>query len=251
MNINNNFEGFEDFEDEFEEEYKTFDECIDLLYNHNKEWDYWIDDETPIYEEIELYDQSITFDENFRSGKDIKFVLLPIFNNTPDKDINFTPLLNAGGKLLLKREELFANYGEGYAFLIVDYDSIFGIRLLSFQKYTNFFSCDERVLFETLLIKFHSFKFKEFFYSLKSIYKELGIKESRAKTILSKFVNLGIISKQVKKQFYKGIATQVTYFNLYTEKIIELLPKIYDKDHIDMIEKDILKYLEPAIKKKK
>lgn len=237
----------ENFED-FEETYSSFENSIENLYLNNMEWDYYIDGETPLEEEISLYDQTKTHAENFSDGKRVKFAMLPIFKEKPSEEIDFTPLLHAGSKIVLKREELFANYGEGYAFLMTDYDSIFGIRLLSFQRYTDFFSCDERVLFETMIIKFRSFGFKEFYYSLPSIYKELGIKESRAKTIIKRFIDLGILSKNVKSKSIYDRPTQVSYYKLNLKNIVNLLPKIFDKEHIEKVQHDIDKYLQFNLK---
>lgn len=241
------FKEFDDYEDEYM--HPSFEDCIESLYLEDKEWEYYFDEETPFEEEISLYDQTKTFDENFSDGKKVKFALLPIFKDNPtNEEKNFTPLLYAGGKIVLKREELFTHYGENNSFLMIDYHSIFGIRLLSFQRYTDFFLCDERVLFETLIIKFRSFGFKEFYYSYPRIYDELGIKETRAKTIIKRFIDLGITSKRVKQHFVNERASQVSYYKLDLKKIVKLLPKIFDKEHIENVEKDIEKYFQLKIK---
>ncbi|WP_423740516.1 hypothetical protein V8245_05220 [Flavobacterium columnare] len=239
----------EDFEDEIDKGV-SFSESTLNLFNGG-DWEY--DDKLIINpepsEEIELYNQSLTYAENFEDGKKIKFILLPLFKDQKDDETNFTPLLNAGAKVIMNRKELAGTYSEQFHYIIADYDSIFGLRLLSFQRYNNFFSCDERVLFETFIIKFHSFGFKEFYLSIPTIYKELGIKETRANTIIKKFVELGIITKKVKPQVVNDIPSQVSYYKVDADKVLELLPIIFEKDYLYDIEKDIVKYLEPALKK--
>ncbi|MFK7031932.1 hypothetical protein [Flavobacterium oreochromis] len=242
-------EDFEDFKDN--EKGLSFTESTYNLYNGG-DWDYndpWIENPEP-KEEIDLYNQSLTYEENFKDGKKVKFILLPLFKDQKDNDTNFTPLLNAGTKIIMNRKELAGTYSEQFHYIIADYDSIFGIRLLSFQKYNNFLSCDERVLFETFIIKFHSFGFKEFYLSIPTIYKELGIKETRANTIIKRFIELGIITKKVKPQVVNDIRSQVSYYTVNADKILELLPIIFDRDYLYDVEKDIVKYLEPALKEK-
>ena len=238
-------EYIENFEDE-ENDSPSLEECVENVYLNNGNWEYELG-EYPYTEQIELYNQSLTYEENFSDGKRIKFLLLPLFKDQKDNDTNFTPLLNAGAKVIMNRKEIAGTYSEHFNYIIVDYHSIFGLRLLSFQKYTEFFSCDERVLFETFLIKFHSFRFKPFFMSLPVVYKELGIKETRAKTIISRFINLGIITKTVKRKQLNGFPSQVSHYEINPETVISLLPKIYEEGHLDDVEKDIKKYLEPAL----
>ncbi|NHM02407.1 hypothetical protein [Flavobacterium difficile] len=240
----------EDFEDEDDDKGLSFAESTYNLYQGDS-WDYddkYIMNQEP-REEIDLYNQSLTYEENFEDGKKVKFILVPLFKDEKDNDTNFTPLLNAGSKIIMNRKELAGTYSEQFHYIIVDYNSIFGLRLLSFQRYNNFFSCDERVLFETFIIKFHSFKFKEFYMSIPTIYKELGIKETRANTIIKRFIELGIITKKVKPQVVNDIPSQVSYYCVIAEKVIELLPIIFDNFCSYDVEKDIEKYLEPALKK--
>lgn len=243
----NDFDDFDDFDDF--EEYPKYEDSVNDLYN-GKKWYYNEDcfDDT-LTDEIQLYNQALAYEDNFSDGEKIKFMLLPLFKDEKDNDTNFTPLLNAGGKVIMNRKELAGTYSEDFHYIIVDYNSIFGLRLLSFQRYNDYFSCDERVLFETFLIKFHSFKFKEFYMSNNTIYKELGIKETRAKSIIQKFIELGLITKTVKQQFIKDFPSKVSYYFVNAENVINFLPKIFDEDHLYEVEKDIQKYLEPAIKR--
>ncbi len=200
--------------------------------------------------EIELYDESKQFDENFEDGSNVKYVLLPIYKEKNHENQNYTKLLNLGSKTLMNRKKVMDKFSEGLHYFVLDYDTIFGLRLLSFQKYNPiFFSCEERVLFETLLIKFHRFKFKEFYYSYKTIYIELGIKRDKAKTIVNKFIKLGFLNCRVKKSQINGRQSQITYFSVCANKIIDLVPLIYETEHQEQVKEELTMYLEPAIQK--
>lgn len=201
--------------------------------------------------EIELYDETLQFDENFEDGNTVKYVLLPIYKDKNNEEKNYTKLLNLGSKILMNRKKVMDKFSEGLNYFVLDYDSIFGLRLLSFQKYKpDFFSCEERVLFETLLIKFHQFKFKEFFYSYNTIQFELGIKKDKANTIVKKFVRLGFLNCNVKTSLIDGRPSQVTYYFVNAYKIIELIPLIYKNEHLEQVNEELTMYLEPAIEKK-
>jgi hypothetical protein len=200
--------------------------------------------------EIKFYDESKQFDENFEDGSNVKYVLLPIFKDKNQEDKNYSKLLNAGSKVLLNRKKVMDKFSEGLNYFVVDYDPIFGLRLLSFEKYnSNFFSCEERVLFETLIIKFHLFKYNEFFYSYEVIRRELGIKKDRARTIIKKFISLGFLSCQVKTASIEDRPSQISYYNINANKVIELIPQIYISAHQEKAEEELTAYLEPAIKK--
>lgn len=200
--------------------------------------------------EIELYDESKQFKENFEDGSFVKYVLLPIYKSQNNEDRDYTKLLNAGSKVLLNRKKVMDKFSEGLNYFVLDYDPIFGLRLLSFEKYNSkFFLCEERVLFETLIIKFHLFKFNEFYYSYEVIRRELGIKKDRAKTIINKFISLGFLSCQVKTSSINNRASQISYYNINANKVIELIPQIYELGHQEKAEEELIAYLEPAIEK--
>ncbi|WP_264565859.1 hypothetical protein [Flavobacterium sp. N3904] len=200
--------------------------------------------------DVPLYDLSLTIEENFRDGIQIKYILLPIKANGVQYENNYSPLLNAGAKIVMNAEKFEENSEYLMDFIVIDYDTMFGLRLLSFQKYnSDLFSCDERVFFETLLIKFQRFGFIPFFISYTTIEKELGIKKNRAITISKKFKELGFLNTEIQTSKIDDRPSQVTYYHINASKIIELLPKIYIKEHLDVIGRDVEKYLAPAIAK--
>lgn len=200
--------------------------------------------------DVPLYDLTLDSEENFQDGIETKYILLPINKDGVVNETSFTPLLNAGGKIIISNDKLRQNMDYVTDFFVVDYNTMFGLRLLVFQKYNSkYFSCDERVFFETLLIKFHAFRFKPFYVSYPTIFNELGIKKDRAITISRKFQRLGFLETEIKTKLIDGRPSQVTYYHLDTDKILELLPKIYIEEHFEDIERDIKKYLEPALKK--
>lgn len=202
------------------------------------------------YHEIELYDNQKTFDENFEKGNSKKYILIEI-----DKQKHFTIknpesiLPTPQSKCLIDIEKV-----EDYSsleILPVDYDSFFGLRLLSFEKYkSDYFLCDERVMFETLVIKYQRFGFKPFFWSKEVIFEELGIKKDRATKIIQKFIDLGIVSKKLQKSIIDNRPMQINFYDLNPEKIIELIPKIYQERDSISLKTEIEKYLYPALKKK-
>jgi hypothetical protein len=220
-------------DDDFEEEIDRYD--IELPYG---------------YQEIELYDNQKTFDENFEKGKRIKYILIGI-----DSDKNFSigsmasVIPTPQTKCIIDIEKV-----EDYSSLEiipVDYDSFFGLRLLSFQKYkSDFFLCDERVMFETFLIKYQRFDFKPFYWSLNKVFEEVGIKKDRASAIIEKFIKLGIASKKLVKTQIENRPQQINYYDLNIDRIIELIPEIYlERDSVNL-ETEIRKYLIPVLKKK-
>lgn len=239
-------EYIDNFEDD-EDDSLSLEDAVENLYHDKGDWEYEFAGQ-PFTDSIELYNQSLSYQENFLDGKKVKFILLPLFKDQKNDDKNFTPLLNAGAKIIMNRKEIAGTHSEHFHYLIADYHSIFGLRLLSFQRYTDLFGCDERVLFETFLIKFHSFKFKPFYMSLPTVYKELGIKETRAKSIISRFIEMGIVTKTVKKTKINDFPSQVSHYEVNADVVVSLLPKIYEEEHLDEVQKDIEKYLEPALK---
>jgi hypothetical protein len=200
--------------------------------------------------DVPLYDLTLDSEENFQDGIETKYILLPVNKDGVVNETSFTPLLNAGGKIIMNNDKHRQNMDYVTDFFVVDYNTMFGLRLLVFQKYNSeYFSCDERVFFETLLIKFHGFRFKPFYISYSTIFNELGIKKDRVMTISRKFHKLGFLRTEVKTTSIEGRPLQVTYYNLDTDKIIELLPVIYLEQHHEDTDRDIKKYLEPARKK--
>jgi hypothetical protein len=200
--------------------------------------------------EVQLYDMSLDSEQNFQDDVKIKYLLLPIHKEGIENGKSFTPLLHAGGKIILNKDKALQNMDYIGDTFVVDYNSMFGVRLLSFQKYNStFFICDERVVFETLIIKFHYFDYKPFFLSYNEIFKELGIKKDRMLSISKKFQNLGFLKTKIITSLIENRPSQITYYFLDAAKIIELIPQIYIGDNTREMYNDIKKYLEPALKK--
>lgn len=201
------------------------------------------------YQEIELYDNQKTFDENFEKGNDVKYILIKV-----DKHKKFlvsdyaTVMPTPQSKCIIDIEKV-----EEYSSLEVipiDYETLFGLRLLSFMRYkSSFFLCDERVMFEALLIKYQRFGFKPFYWSKEEIFNEVGIKKDRSTKILDKLIGLGILKKELKRSFINNRPMQINYYELNADRIIELMPEIYDETDRVHLEAEIKKYLFPALKK--
>lgn len=193
--------------------------------------------------EISLYNPNTSIADNFKDGNHSKYLLvkaqsngdLCIENRIPDQFSKVVVDLNTIEEYSLP--EMF----------IIDYDTIFGVRLTSFIKYDNkFFTCDERVFFETLLIKYKSFSFRPFYWSKEKIWDEIGIKKDRAKKIIKKLIELEFISTEVRPSVIDNMPRQVTYFHLNGLKIIESLPNMFSDKHypeMSVIEADVRKYL--------
>lgn len=99
------------------------------------------------------------------------------------------------------------------------------INVLKLGRYNfDFFTCEEVVLFEYLIVKGIAFNKKQFYHSGETIRKETGIKEHSLGSITKKFKKLGIISTEVKGM------PRVTHYSVNYEKIIDLLPKIFKDD---------------------
>ena len=63
------------------------------------------------------------------------------------------------------------------------------LNILKFKNYNfNYFSCEEAIFFEYLIVKGQSFKFKEFFHSTETISSETGIKKHSLNSIIKKFI---------------------------------------------------------------
>ncbi len=224
----------DDFEDDdFEEEIDRY--SIELPYG---------------YQEIELYDNQKTFDENFEKGNGTKYILIEIGKDKKFSIGSMASVIPTPQTKCIIDIEKVEDYSS-LEIIPVDYDSFFGLRLLSFQKYkSDFFLCDERVMFETFLIKYQRFDFKPFYWSLNKVFEEVGIKKDRATAIIEKFIKLGIASKELVKTQIDNRPQQINYYDLNTDRIIELIPEIYlERDSVNL-ETEIKKYLIPVLKKK-
>ena len=103
------------------------------------------------------------------------------------------------------------------------------VNVLKFQYYNfDFFSCQEIVLFETLVVVGGiSFKKKdEFFHSTQTLSDKTGIKKHSINKIIKRFDELNIINIKVKGM------PRVKFFILNWDQIIELLPQIYQFDEV-------------------
>lgn len=224
--------------------------CIERNEATQKSDDLYIsEDEENSTCEIELYDFEKTKEENLETG--VKYLLVPI-RRDGFGGVENEQLLSEHSKIVLKQEELF-QYNNERDLVVVDYATMFGLRLNRFKNYnSDFFLCDERVLFESLIMKYEYFGFKPFFLSFPTIFKEVGIKKDRAVYIIKKFKTLGILDSEIRKDFCNGQQRQVTYYNLYTERIIELMPEIYLDEETEWdIKHDIEKYLKSGFKNNK
>lgn len=203
------------------------------------------------YKEIELYDSQKTFDENFEKGSDRKYVLVTINKNKgvfiPGNYLTVIPTPQSKCLIDIEKVEEFGNL----EFIPIDYDTFFGLRLLSFQKYkSDFFLCDERVMFEAFMIKYQRFGFKPFYWSKEVIFEEVGIKKDRATKIIEKFIKLGIATRKLVKTQINNRPMQINYYDLNVDRIVELIPEIYlERDSI-CLEREIKEYLTPKLKKK-
>lgn len=204
----------------------------------------------PDIKEIELYDFNKTYDENFATGSSKKYILFEVDKirnmHVTDPYDNLFPTPQS--KCLVNFDQV-----EEYSsleFTAIDYDTLFGTRFTTFIKYnSDFFACDERVLFEGILIKFKAFGYKPFYWSKEVIFKETGIKKDRATKIIDRFVRLGIISTEVRKSKIGNRPQQITYYTPHSEKIIELTPEIFKgREEIQIVIKDLEKYLGPVFK---
>jgi hypothetical protein len=94
--------------------------------------------------------------------------------------------------------------------------------ILRLQTYTSFFDLPEIVMFEWLMVKASSFKkLDEFYYSLRRIAEETKIGKAQLATIIQRFEELGIINVE-----RKGMP-KCSYFSVNKEKVIALIPQIY------------------------
>lgn len=101
------------------------------------------------------------------------------------------------------------------------------INILKYQAYNfELFSCQEIVLFETLVVLggISFSKREEFFHSTQTLMDKSGIKRHTVDKTLNRFVDLGIIEFQIKGM------PRVKYISIIWDKILELLPQIYQFD---------------------
>src|SRR5688572_8704608 len=93
--------------------------------------------------------------------------------------------------------------------------------ILRLQQYTDFFDLTEIILFEWFVIKGRSFYNKKFHYCNRRITAEVKIKDDRLKKIISRFVDLGIITHTKE-----GLPFTSHYIVNY-DVIFNLLKEIY------------------------
>lgn len=213
-------------------------------WDDEDEYDDFDDDATT---EIKLFDFDKSKEENLETGS--KFILFEVKKDGFIQVHNPEEIISLQSKCVVNLSK-FESFSE-LEFMPVAYNSFMGVEVTNFLKYdSNFFTCDERVMFITLLVKYKCFDFKPFFWSKKVIFEELGIKKDRATKILKRFEELGILSSEVVKSMIANRPQQITYYDLDTKKVIDLLPKIiknYEKEECELIH-DIENYLKPAIK---
>lgn len=198
---------------------------------------------------IELYDFEKTFDENFEGETKKKYILMEVRGKNDQSIINPSNLPTPQSKIILNFEEIEKH--SSIEFALIDYEALFGTRFTTFIKYnSSFFSCDERVFFEGLLIKFKRFDFKPFYWSKETIFKEIGVKKDRATKIIERFSKLGIISTEIRKSVVDNRPQQITYFNVNSERILELVSQIFISHNENYsAEMHLEKYLAPVLNK--
>ncbi len=196
-------------------------------------------------EEIMLYDPCKSLDENFESDFQKKYILIEVTKKGHLVQEDMIP--DKFSKLVVDMNKM-EQYGVP-EFMPVDFNSIFGLRLTSFIQYNSgFFSCDERVIFEAMLIKFKYFKYQPFYWSKNEMFKEVGIKKDRATKIIKRFENIGIITSELVKSVINNRPMQITYYNIVSDRVIELLPLIFEGRNDDCnMELEITKYLAPSV----
>lgn len=117
------------------------------------------------------------------------------------------------------------------------------VNVLKFQRYTAFFMCDERVLFEYFVVKQISFGIgKSFYHSSETICTETGLKKDRLHSILKRFEELGVIDMEVK-----GFP-KVKHFKVDFNRICFLINRIYQLTESRKLLADFRKLLEESRK---
>lgn len=201
-----------------------------------------LNEQEPFLKEIHVYNSCISRDENFEDGISPKYFLTAVHSSGIMSVEEKIP--DQFSKVVYDLNQI-EEYGSSPEMMIVDYDTIFGLRLTSFLKYnSNFFSCDERVFFEALLIKYKAFGFKPFYWSKEIIFQELGIKKDRATKIINKMNALEILTTEVRKSVVNNRPQQITYFIINKSKIMELASEIYkEREDDNIMLNDLKKYL--------
>jgi|GEM_PF-2267356 len=112
------------------------------------------------------------------------------------------------------------------------------VNILKLQRYNfKFFSLEEVVFFEYLIVKAKAFGFRPFYHSTETISGETGIKRTKLDTIIGKFSQLGILQVEVK-----GFP-KVKHFKVDFERIHALLAQIYQNAENGKLSADMLKLL--------
>lgn len=195
---------------------------------------------------IKLYDFNLLFEENFLHDDEDKHIVIRISAKDNKIDLMFdkSSVCLSSPKKLLQVSKLH--------FLIWDYDSIFGTRYNIFKLYNkDFFDCQERVFFESLIIKFKRNKFTPFRWEKTKIGMELGIKRNKRDSIIKRFKELGIIKTATLKSIKNKNGFENSYFfNLDCQRIYDLLPTIFSEFDYKKVENNIFNYLSPKLKSK-
>lgn len=195
--------------------------------------------------ELITYDFEKSFAHNFIDDED-KYMVIRISNK--DDKIEVVPDIHS---VCLSKPSKLLDLAE-LKYLIWDYDTIFGTRYRIFKNYSQMLKCDERVLFETLLIQNKANKFKPFRWEKSKIGYELGISRGRIDSAIRKFKEKGIIKSTVTKSFKtKGkLFDNSTVFTLDCHRIHELIPQIFSSFDYKKMEHDLHKYLAPVFNEK-
>jgi hypothetical protein len=98
----------------------------------------------------------------------------------------------------------------------------FALNVLKFQRYNfSYFSCEEVVFFEYIIVKSKAFKQNSFFHSSETIFQETGIKKHSLSSIIKRFKQLGYLTVEVKGM------PRVKYFIVNFVRIYEDVGLIY------------------------
>lgn len=178
-----------------------------------------------------LYNPELSKEENFEQGRN--YVLLKVSKDSFAVE-DPAKIFNSGTKYLTKPDDLYSGELDLDVLWIDTHEnSAHAVYLKNFRKYqSNFFDCEERVFFEALLVKHKAFG-GEFSWSIPQCQKELGIKRSRRESIVKRFMALGIIAKGQTSIPGEQMKT-ITQFKVNVEKVLELIPQIYNKEFADL-----------------
>jgi len=196
----------------------------------------------------DLYDFDKVFSENFYYQRD-KFIVLKVC----PEDNDISTLIPDTFTKCLSTPEILEKVGR-LKFLVMDYDTLFATRYDKIRNYdSNFFSAEERLLFESLLTKFKRNEFKTFRWEKSRIGYELNINRHKRDKIILRFKDLGIIKSATAKSCKgkNGRNANSYFFNLDCKRILELLPEIYAQLNYEKVKHDLYKYLAPALKEDK